>query len=128
MAGDGAGDSSSLTKYSTAGMRQWQRALTPSVFFYGGGISADTSGNVYLAGSSDFDLLVRKYNAAGALSWSYQPRLAGTAENAFDVVARTTGELYAVGATDGKVNGKNGGGYDAFLFRLNGQGGKVWSR
>jgi hypothetical protein len=101
---------------------------TPSVFFFGGGISADTSDNVYLAGSSNADLLVRKYTAAGTLSWSYQPRLAGTTENALNVVARTTGELYAVGTTDSKVNGTNKGDYDAFLFRLNGQGGKVWSR
>ncbi len=123
-----------LTKYNAAGGRQWQR-VTGS-FFIGGGISADSAGNVYLTetkavsvvGESDYDLLVRKYTAAGALSWTHQPKLSSTKEYGEDVAVRNAGEIYTVGSTDGKVNGRNNGGLDAFLLRLNGQGNRVWSR
>lgn len=123
-----------LTKYNAAGVRQWQR-VTGS-FFIGGGVSADSAGNVYLTetkvvsvvGESDYDLLVRKYTAAGALSWTYQPKLSSTKEYGEDVAVRNAGEIYTVGSTDGKVNGTNNGGLDAYVFRLNGQGQKVWSR
>lgn len=123
-----------LTKYNAAGGRQWQR-VTGS-FFIGGGISADSAGNVYLTetkavsivGESDYDLLVRKYTAAGVLSWTYQPKLSSTKEYGADVAVRNAGEIYTVGSTDGKVNGRNNGGLDAFLLRLNSQGNRVWSR
>ncbi len=114
-----------LLKYNTEGEFQWQRDLGSSDSY---DLDADTSGNAYVTRNINADLVVRRYTPAGTVGWVYQPRLAGTREGVAAVDARSSSEIYAVGATDGKVNGTNNGGYDAFLLRLNGQGGKVWSR
>jgi hypothetical protein len=123
--------------------------ISPAVTF-------DASGNVYLTtdhwacssglefdvyswelscsegGDSDGSksaILVRKYRPDGAPIWSRvfnKHRLgvdAGTGIAAF-----SAGELYVVGETDSAVNGKQFGGRDAFLIRLNEQGRLVWSR
>lgn len=123
-----------LTKYNAAGARQWQRAIAPSTHY--NGISTDTAGNVYVVGDAvippigegGLNLLVRKYTASGALSWTYQPKLPGTTEYSEDVAVRNAGEIYTVGSADSKVNGTNNGGFDAYVLRLNAQGQKVWSR
>jgi len=124
------------TEYSTAGAFKRQVTAPRFTFSYLQDVSVDASNNVYLTGfvsranddSGDYDLVVQKHAPGGALLWAYAPRLVGTSEVTYTVAARTTGELYVVGDTEGKVNGRNNGGLDAFLIRLNGQGGKVWSR
>ena len=114
-----------LLRYSTGGELQWERDIGSSDSF---DLDADTAGNAYITRNLNGDLGVRRYTPAGDVGWVYQPRLAGTRESAFAVEARSSSEIYAVGVTDGKVNGVNNGNTDAFLLRLNGQGGKVWSR
>lgn len=120
-----------VLKYTPAGERQWRRDLS---FSLSPDFSADDAGNLYVSSARQVgeafndDLLVLKLTPAGEVSWTYQPRLPRTRELALGVVARGRGEIYAVGFTDGPVNGKNYGNYDAFLLRLNGQGRKVWSR
>ncbi len=105
-----------------------------------GGISADARGNVYLTGAFtvegdgagadgyDTDVLVRKYTPAGTVA--YNRRFTNLSAGALGrgVAALSEGELYVVGATGGEVNGKNNGGSDALLLRLNAQGQKVWER
>ena len=122
-----------LYKYSAAGTLVWQRSITPFGSAYATDISADASGNVYLSGATnpdetDFDLFVRKYTSSGSVAWTYAPDLRGTSEGAFGVSAADSGRVYVVGSTDGKVNGQNFGGQDAFLLRLDTTGKKVWSR
>jgi len=92
------------------------------------------AGSVYLVGLTDperddtTDLFARKYTPSGSVAWTYQAHLPRTYETAYGVSARSREEVYVSGATDGKVNGENYGGEDAFLLRLDGQGRKVWSR
>lgn len=124
-----------VAKYDTAGTLQWEHVFARTPTGYGSfrNITADTSGNVYVAtsvsdASNTLDLLVRKLRPTSGSSWSYSPKLPGTYDEALNVAVRSTGEIYAVGATDGRVNGRNFGSLDAFLLRLNGQGQKVWSR
>lgn len=121
-----------VQRYDTNGAQVWQRTITPFGSVGVGNLDTDGAGNVYLVGetrpeNSDADLFVRKYTASGTLSWTYAPRLRGTNERAFGVTANGS-DVYAAGATDGRVNGKNFGGYDAFLLRLGAQGRRVWSR
>lgn len=97
------------------------------------GLSADASGNAYLTGETtdtnlNKDLFARKYTPSGGVAWTYKPVLLGSQEVANDVSAADSSKVYLVGTTNGKVNGTNKGGNDAFLIRLNGQGGKAWSR
>lgn len=104
-----------------------------------GNISADAQGNVYLtgafviekdgAGEDDYDpnVLVRKYTPSGGVA--YNRRFVDLGTDAYGSGVATSGsELYVVGSTDGRVNGKDNGGRDAFLMRLNAQGQKVWER
>jgi hypothetical protein len=129
-----------VQKYNASGSVTWQRTVAGNE--YGpvepNSLAVDANDNVFLAGSmyvyregdgnADRDFFARKYTASGGLSWIYQPRLKGTNELARGVSAKGSGNVYVVGTTGAKVNGKNSGGYDAFLLRLNGQGQKVWSR
>ena len=114
-----------LLKYSTGGDPEWERDLGSANSY---DLDADTVGNAYVTRNIDGDLGVRRYTPAGDVGWTYQPRLAGTREGVSEVDARAPSEIYAVGGTDGKVNGVNNGNTDAFLLRLNGQGSRVWSR
>lgn len=65
---------------------------------------------------------------SGSISWTYSSNLPNNFEFANDVSAADTGKVYLAGATDGKVNGRNNGGLDAFLLRLDSTGKKVWAR
>ena len=105
-----------------------------------GGISADAHGNVYLtgafviegdgAGADGFhtNVLVRKYTPAGTVAYNRRFTHLSAGASGRGVTAISEGELYVVGTTGGEVNGKNNGGIDAFLTRLNAQGQKVWER
>lgn len=130
-----------LYKYTAGGALQWTRTITPFGTAYMSGLSADASGNAYLTGATNpdytgpsadtllgYDLFVRKYTPSGSIAWTYAPKLPGTYEAARDVSAAASGKVYVVGETTGKVNGKNYGGQDAFLLRLDTAGKKVWSR
>lgn len=125
------GNANAVVKFNPSGERQWRRNLS---FDLSPDLSADAAGNLYVSSSRQVgdtfndDLMVLKLTPAGEVSWTYQPTLPRTRELASGVSARRNGEIYAVGFTDGRVNGINNGGYDAFLLRLDGQGRKVWSR
>lgn len=117
-----------LQKFDPNGVLRWQKTLTG---FTTHSLAVDASFNLYVAGEvpsqGPSDLFVRKYTPAGAVSWTYAPRLT-TDEAALGVSAKGSGNVYLAGFTNGKVNGVNSGGYDSFLMRLNGEGKKVWSR
>ena len=103
-----------------------------------GGISADAYGNVYLTGTfiterdypgrSDADVLVRKYTPSGDVAYNRRFLDPATGRSGRGVAVASGSELYVVGSTGGKVNGRSNGGGEAFLMRLNAQGQKVWER
>lgn len=74
-------------------------------------------------------ILVRKYTPSGAPVWS---RVLNKNREGLDggtgIAAFSSSELYVVGATESAVNGRNFGGVDAFLLRLDARGKSVWSR
>ncbi len=133
-----------VKKYSTSGKLLKKGVIATGAEDYTviRGVSADSSGNLYLAGTissynpkstNPYDAFednyfVSKYSPSLKLGWTYNSELSGTYEIAFSVTARTTGEIYAAGYSDGRINGKNNGEYDAFLLRLNGSGQKAWIR
>lgn len=133
-----------VKRYSTSGKLLLKRALKTGAEDYTGvrGVSADSAGNLYLAGfiasdnpdstnpydTYEDDLFVTKYSPSLVSKWTYRTDLSGTYSVAFDVTPRTTGEIYAAGRSNGKINGKNNGSSDAFLLRLDSKGQKVWIR
>jgi len=96
-----------FVKYNTSGTLQWQRQLSPggSNVFNGQGITADSSGNVYICGYSNVTgfngFCVAKYNSSGTLQWQ---RLLSTSYSmaAFSIASDFSGNVYICG--QGNVN------------------------
>ncbi|ADI15509.1 hypothetical protein [Truepera radiovictrix] len=128
----GQGGRVPVLKYDASGKRVLNSAFPSTEAVNPRAFRADAAGDLYLAGdlvrSSDTDLFVRKYTPALQTVWTYTPRLKGTREYASEVALTDSSSVFVVGATDGKVNGKNFGELDAFLLRLDSQGKRVWSR
>lgn len=100
------------------------------------GVETDTLGNVYVRGYERFspdDIqetplgYIEKFSASGKSIWSttlpfaYSFRLN-------DIATYDGSNVYAVGSTDGTVNGVNRGSLDAFVIRLNAPGQQIWER
>ena len=104
----------------------------------------DDSGNIYCAGNTygalgetqggDGDAFVMKLNSSGDVQWVTQ--LGGTtATNGGDssgedycksVALDNSGNVYCAGYTEGALGEANGGGYDAFIMKLNSSGAIQW--
>ncbi len=111
------------------------------------GIAADSSGNVYCAGSTDGNLselnggqddaFVMKLNSSGAIQWVTQlgaatlapsnPASANQgAEQCNGVAVDSGGNVYCAGYTQGNVAEGNAGGQDAFVMKLDSFGVIQW--
>lgn len=131
------GDSDAwVAKYSSAGallwLRQWgtpdsERAVT---------VSADDSGNVFVAGSTanptsadGGDAWIAKYSAAGRLLWN---RRLDTAvfDSALGVAAVNdgSGSVYVAGETLGSLAGPHRGDFDAWVAKYGATGALLWKR
>lgn len=126
-----------IAKYDASGSLLLTTAFerTSGTYGYLTDVTADAHANVYVAAALadegfNFDPLIRKLSPTFRTRWTYRVGrpddfvISGTTS----LVARTSGELYVSGLTSGKVNGKNNGETDAFLFRFDGQGNRVWIR
>lgn len=58
-----------LVKYDTSGNLSWQRKISNSATVNVYAVTADSSGNVYLAVSSTLSTYLLKYNSSGTLQW-----------------------------------------------------------
>ena len=65
----------SLTKYNSSGAFQWGKTIGSSIIVgakaYIAGLVFDSSGNIYIAGSINYNsnVVVAKYNSSGTLQW-----------------------------------------------------------
>ena len=99
------------------------------------GVTVDTSGNVYVGGSTAGDLgggmaawldgFVRAYERSGAPRWTRQ---IGT--DSIDAVAGVatdpSGHVYVAGRTLGDLAGENAGGFDGFVTSHTSEGASRW--
>lgn len=127
----------SVVKYTLDGAISWQRTFGTKTFDKGTTITADTAGNVYAVGvtrgslgeenAGADDILMRKLSASGSTLWTKQFGNASY-DQANDIAAYSSGELYLTGTTSGALEGGTyHGRKDAFLLRRNGGGDKVWT-
>jgi phage-related protein len=135
-ANSGGGDAF-LSKYDGVGNFLWTRQFGTGTSDYGGGVSADGLGNVYIAGATrgslggpnagDFDAFVRKYDDDGVLLWTRQLGM-GDDDFVSSVSSDGLGNVYIAGRTDGSLGGPNAGDYDALVSKYDDAGNLLWTR
>ncbi len=124
-------------KYTLGGVLQWQKTFGTTERDSAGGISTDTSGNLYVTGTTcgkltsvdpgGCDIFFRKYNSSGQALWTKQIGSSGD-DYGNAVVAYSSGELYLGGEAGGALlGGTYRGGQDGFLRRTDGRGNRVWT-
>jgi hypothetical protein len=123
-----------VTKYDAAGNLLWTQQTGGPFSESISSVSADSLGNVFLAGTvgtdasgsgRSQDALLIKYDSAGNLLWSRQ---LGTAafDTISDVSADQLGNVYLSGSTQGSLGGPNSGSDDVFVAKYDGLGNQLW--
>ena len=117
-----------VRKYNGAGTEQWTRQLGTPGTDVGAAVTADASGNVYVAGSGGTfpgsvsaggrDAFVRKYGATGTEQWTRQFGSSGN-DHGRAVGVNGTGDVHVAGYTTGTLPEQtSAGGNDAFVVRV----------
>jgi Calx-beta domain/Beta-propeller repeat len=128
-----------VAKYNTLGNQLWVRQFGTSNYDFASGISTDSSGNLYVIGSTDGsfpgysnsgrnDVFVAKYDSGGNQLWMRQ---FGTSSNdeALGIGTDSSGNLYVTGGTSGSFPGyNNSGNGDAFVAKYDALGNQLWVR
>jgi hypothetical protein len=148
VAGDTSGDldgpargfeDAFVTKLSAAGELSWTRQLGTSEPDAAVGVSADTRGNVVVAGHTrgpleggirernDADVWVAKYSTNGDLLWARQLGSSpGYDELAAGVSSDGEGNVLVAGHSFGDFAGDSAGSADAFVAKLSSAGELLW--
>ena len=128
--GTGAGGMEALiVKYNASGTIQWQRTLGGTDTEFGRGIAFDSSGNVYVAGSTrstgagTYDFLIAKYNTSGTIQW--QRTLGGTdRDEGQGIAVDSSGNVYVTG----RCQSAGAGSIDVLIAKYNTSGAIQWQR
>ena len=128
-----------LLKYNSSGIKQWTKLLGTSYEDRGEGVTTDSSGNIYVTGttsgdldgntnSGSSDIFLVKYNSSGTKQWT---KLLGTSstEGSWTAPTESSGNIYITGYTSGDLDGNtNSGSSDIFLVKYNSSGTKQWTK
>ncbi|HTQ40002.1 MAG TPA: SBBP repeat-containing protein [Pirellulales bacterium] len=122
-------------KYNIQGVAQQTTQYGDTGSDVGTGISADSLGNVFVAGYSQgplngpnnggFQAQLSNYTPAGTLQWSQY--IGPVQTYAYGVSADGQGNAYIAGYTTGSLNQPNAGGYDAYVAKYDSTGNALWT-
>jgi len=128
-----------VVKYYDNGTKQWTKQLGSSSRDYANGIVTDSSGSVYVSGTTyggldgntsagNADLFVVKYNSSGTKQWTKQLGTSST-DTANGVATDSSGNVYVAGGTYGGLDGNTSAGdNDLFVVKYNSSGTKQWTK
>jgi len=127
---DGAGsDDVLIAKYNSAGALQWDRTLGGTGSDFGYAVAIDSANNIIVVGyttsdgAGNYDLLIAKYNSAGALQWDRT--LGGTGSDwGYAVAIDSADNIIVVGYTTSDGAGSN----DVLIAKYNSAGALQWDR
>jgi hypothetical protein len=131
-----------VVKYNSAGEKQWTEQLGTTSTDRGWGVAVDTSGHVYVCGSTDgsldgnasaggYDMFVVQYDANGNKQWTKQSGSSSSDSlmTGCRVAVDASGNVYVTGDTNGSIDGQpNTGNYDMYLVKYDVAGNKQWTR
>jgi hypothetical protein len=118
-----------ISRYAANGDRQWARQFGAGSSELGHGIAV-SGADIYISGHTSVATLVAQHAAAtGDHSWTQNLNSPPGQHNSSRRIAVGTNGVYAVGRTDGSVDGNVGAGAsDLFLVKYDTLGVKQWSR
>jgi len=126
-----------IAKFDTNGNKQWTRMIGTADQDVGYGIAVDTTGNIYITGTTNgdlegistgaFDIFIAKYDVNGNYQWTRQIGTTST-DIGWDVAVDDSGYCYITGYTNGDLDGKpNAGGSDIFISKYDTTGKRRWT-
>ena len=128
-----------LTCYDSAGNRKWTKQFGTSTEDYGSGITVDSSGNIYLTGTTwgalkgqtnlgGKDYFIAKYSPEGDIIWLKQDGCSYE-ETALDIALDRYNNLFLTGASYGSLDGTiNAGAFDIYFIKYDISGNHLWSK
>jgi len=131
-----------VLKYGFDGVRMWARQLAASSSAFpsanGRGISVDSTGNAFVAGtavgsvdgnagSGQVDLLLAKFGPDGSKSWSRQYGTSSGGTYVHGVALDHSGSAYVTGSAFGRFSESPTGG-NVLIVKYDSAGNRVWTR
>jgi uncharacterized delta-60 repeat protein len=117
-------------KYDNAGAQQWTATYNgaANLLDQANALTLDASGNVYVAGftyvsGSNADMVIIKYNSAGAQQWAVTHNYQGYFDQARDIAVASSGNVYVTGS--GQYN-SSGTDTDMLTVKYNSAGAFQW--